>query len=67
MIGLYGLDSSESGQGPVVGSVEHSDEASCFVKCWEFLSSCTIGGFSRRVQLHEIKNFVLIMETICFM
>jgi hypothetical protein len=29
------------------------NEASGSIKCWEVLSSCTIGRFSRRAQLHE--------------
>jgi hypothetical protein len=31
----------------------HGNEPSDSIKCWEFLSSCTVGGFSRRAQLHE--------------
>jgi hypothetical protein len=31
----YGLNSSDSGQGPVVGSCEHGNEALCSSKCWE--------------------------------
>jgi hypothetical protein len=37
----------------VEGSCEHSDEPSGSIKCWDILSSCTIGGFSGRAQLHE--------------
>jgi hypothetical protein len=29
------------------------------IKCWKFLSSCTIGGFSRRAQLHLVSYFSL--------
>jgi hypothetical protein len=37
---------------------EIGNEASGSVKCWgKFLSSCTIGGFSRRAQLHEVSWF----------
>jgi hypothetical protein len=38
----------------VEGSCEHGNEPSDFIKYWEVLEfSCTIGGFSRRVQLHD--------------
>jgi hypothetical protein len=38
----------------VEGSCEHGNEPSGSIKCWKFLSSCTVGGFSRRAQLHEV-------------
>jgi hypothetical protein len=38
----------------VEGSCEHSDESSGSIKFGKFLSNCTIGGFSRRAQLHEV-------------
>jgi hypothetical protein len=41
----------------VEGSCEHGNEPSGSIKCWKFLSSCTIGGFSRRAQLHEVCLF----------
>jgi hypothetical protein len=44
--------------GPVEGSCEHGNEPPGSIKYWEILSSCTIGGFSRRVQLHEISQLV---------
>jgi hypothetical protein len=47
----FGLDQSGSGWGPVEGSCEHSDETSGSITC---LSGCTIGGFWRRAQLHEV-------------
>jgi hypothetical protein len=31
----YGLDLSDSGYGPVVGSFEHGNEPSGFIKCWK--------------------------------
>jgi hypothetical protein len=34
------------------GSCEHGNKPSYSIK-WKFLSSCTTGGFSRSVQLHE--------------
>jgi hypothetical protein len=37
----------------VEGSCEHGNETSGSIKCWEVLGR-TIGGFSRRAQLHEI-------------
>jgi hypothetical protein len=37
MVGECGLDSSGSGQGPVAGSCEHSNEPSCTIKDGEFL------------------------------
>jgi hypothetical protein len=37
---------------------EHGNEPSGSIKCWESLSSCTICGFSRRVQLHESESYV---------
>jgi hypothetical protein len=33
----YGLDSSGSGQGPVVGSYKHDSERFGSIKCWEIL------------------------------
>jgi hypothetical protein len=38
----------------VEGSCERGNEHSGSIKCWEVLSSCTIGGFSVRAQLHEV-------------
>jgi hypothetical protein len=35
------------------GSCEHDNELSGSIKCWKILSSYTIGGFSRKAQLHE--------------
>jgi hypothetical protein len=35
-MGECGLDASESGQGPVVGSCEHGNEPSGFIKGEEF-------------------------------
>jgi hypothetical protein len=32
---------------------EHGDEPSGSINAGKFFSSCTIGGFSRRAQLHE--------------
>jgi hypothetical protein len=49
-IGLMWLRIGTSGGG---GSYEHGNEPPGSIKCWKFLSSCTIGWFSRRVQLHE--------------
>jgi hypothetical protein len=40
------MDLSGSELGPVEGSCEHGNETSVSIKC-------TIGGFSRRAQLHE--------------
>jgi hypothetical protein len=34
----YGLDSSGSGQGPVMSPCEHGDEHSASLKCAEFLN-----------------------------
>jgi hypothetical protein len=31
----------------VEGSCEHGNEPSGSIKCWEVLSECTIGGFSK--------------------
>jgi hypothetical protein len=36
-MGRYGLDSSDSGEGPVVGSFEHGNEPSGSAKSWEIL------------------------------
>jgi hypothetical protein len=47
------LDRSGSGYGPVEGSCEGGNELSGSIKYWEILGGCTIGGFSRRAQLHE--------------
>jgi hypothetical protein len=38
----------------VAGSCEHGNELSGSIECWEFLSSCINGGFSRRAQLNEV-------------
>jgi hypothetical protein len=40
-------------EGPVEGSCEHGNKHSGSINAGNFLSSCTVGGFSRRVQLHE--------------
>jgi hypothetical protein len=37
-----------------IGTSEHGNELSGSKNCWELLSSCTIGGFQRRAQLHEV-------------
>jgi hypothetical protein len=34
----------------------HGNEPSGSVKCWEFLSSCTTGDFSRRAEMHEVSS-----------
>jgi hypothetical protein len=36
-MGLYGLDRSGSGEGPVEGSFEHGNEPSGSIICWEVL------------------------------
>jgi len=36
-VGRCGLNAGGSGQGPVVGSCEHSNESSGSIKVWEFL------------------------------
>jgi hypothetical protein len=36
-IGEYGVDSSGSGQGPVVSSCEHGNEPSGSIKYWEII------------------------------
>jgi hypothetical protein len=47
----------------VEGSCEHGNELSGSIKCWKFLSSCTTGSFSRRVQLHGV-SYVLYGDNI---
>jgi hypothetical protein len=47
------------------GSYEHGNEPSDSISAGRFLSSCTIGGFSRRAQLHEVSE-VLTAVTTCF-
>jgi hypothetical protein len=42
----------------VEGSCEQGDELSGSIKCWEFLSSCKIGSFSRRAHVHEVRIMV---------
>jgi hypothetical protein len=37
----------------VEGSCERGNEPSGSINAGKFLSGCTIGGFSRRAQLHE--------------
>jgi hypothetical protein len=40
-----GLNSSGSGQGPIVSSCKHGNEPSGSIKCWEFLerlSNCSL-------------------------
>jgi hypothetical protein len=44
----YGLDSSGSRQGPVVGSCENSNEPSGSIKVGKLLNSCITGGFSNK-------------------
>jgi hypothetical protein len=51
-IGWDGIDWIDLAQA-VEGSCEHGNEHSGSINAGKFLSSCTIGGFSRRVQLHE--------------
>jgi hypothetical protein len=34
--------------------VKHGNEPSGLIKCWDSLSSCTVGGLSRRAQLHGV-------------
>jgi hypothetical protein len=43
----------------VDGSCEDGNERSGSVEYWEVLGSCTIGGFSRRAQLHEVSYFTI--------
>jgi hypothetical protein len=43
-MGWYGLDRSGSASALVESSCEHGNEPSGSIKCWKFLSSCTIGG-----------------------
>jgi hypothetical protein len=52
-IGWYELDRSGSVWGPTERSCENGNETSGSIKRCEVLS-CTIGGFSRRAQLHKI-------------
>jgi hypothetical protein len=40
----------------VEGSFAHCNEPSVSIKFSKFLSGCTIGGFSRRVQPHEVSK-----------
>jgi hypothetical protein len=49
-----GLDSSDSGEGPVAGSSEHSNEPSGSVKADNLLTSCVAVSSSRRVLLHGV-------------
>jgi hypothetical protein len=44
--------------GPVEGSSEHGMNLRVPLNAGKFLSSCTTGDFSRRVQLHEV-SYVL--------
>jgi hypothetical protein len=52
-MGWYGLDRSDSGEGAVEGHVVMVINLWVPQNAGKFLSSCTIGGFSRRAQLHE--------------
>jgi hypothetical protein len=36
------------------GFGEHGNEPPSSVKCWEILSSFTIGGYTRTAQVHEV-------------
>jgi uncharacterized membrane protein AbrB (regulator of aidB expression) len=38
----------------VEGSCEYGNEPSGSINAGKFLSSCTVGSFSRRAQLHEL-------------
>jgi hypothetical protein len=44
----------------VEGSCEHGNEPSGSINAGQFLSSCTIGFFSRRAQLHEVIFLIYI-------
>jgi hypothetical protein len=55
-MGRYELDLPGPGYGQVKGSCERGKENSESIKCWEFLSSCTTKGFSRRVHLHGVSS-----------
>jgi hypothetical protein len=55
-MGLYGLNWSGSGLGPVEGSCVHDNEPLDSIHAGKFLSSYTTGGFSRRAQLHGVSN-----------
>jgi hypothetical protein len=58
----------------VEGFCEYGIKPSGSIKCWKSLSSCAIGGFSRRAQLHGvsllsfIESFllkILLFDNIC--
>jgi hypothetical protein len=42
---------------------EHGNDPLCSINLWEVLSSCTIGGFSRRAQLHDVSWLILFSNT----
>jgi hypothetical protein len=51
----------------VEGSCEHSNKPSGSIKCWEVLSSRTIGGFSRRAQLHGVSWLLILRKKTFYM
>jgi hypothetical protein len=65
-LGWCGLDWYGSEWGPVGGSYEHGDGPSGSMECWEFLSGCTIDGFSGEAQLHEVSLNILPDMMILF-
>jgi hypothetical protein len=46
----------------VEGSCERGNEPSGLIKCWKFLSGCTIGGFLRRAQCHVVSYCSVILD-----
>jgi hypothetical protein len=48
----------------VDGSSEQGNEPSGSINGGKFLSSCTIGGFSRRAQLHELVSDGVIRQNV---
>jgi hypothetical protein len=54
-MGLYGLDWSGSGKGPVEGSCEHGNESSGSITFSNILSSWGTVGFLGRTHLHGVR------------
>jgi hypothetical protein len=54
-MGLYGLDRSGSGKGPVEGSCENCNQPSGSINVNKLFSRCT-SGFLRMAQFHEVSS-----------
>jgi hypothetical protein len=59
--GMDWIDLAQDGTSE--GSCEHGNEHSGYVNVAKFLSSCTTGGISKSVQVHEVR--LVVPRTSC--